>query len=423
MLKFASWWGLGVAMSLACLLYVDGPSWTVGAQAPSQHAYYDNLRNRPNHWLSYSLRDPAQLAAPRDGGYANSNDPVLGLSVTYAPALDTHPARQDAAKVVIPAFTASTGRLTNTVGATTAVLDVTSMPTSFVVGRTLQIDNELLVITVRDLPNSRITVARGQHGSAAASHVAGSVIRASNNSLENQVRLPLGTQDGHTYLFTWDSYWTSSYVASGLTNHKAFQFSSGKDAIWIEPRTRYDGGSPCCETGGFKAGIDVATVDIRAYQNPGGAATWSAADNMLGPAVTGKEPLQPKMGSFSIKPNKWTRFWLQVEQRPNDYDYVDYWVADETQNPVQIYKRLPVSVRTVNGVSSIDKFWIEFNTSYANYRGNSQSLVSYVRNFVALINSGDPTPFLVRPIPGALPQQLTGPALAPPTGLRLLTNN
>ena len=60
---------------------------------------------------------------------------------------------------------------------------------------------------------------------------------ANTNTVPNNVELPLGTSDGHTYLFTWDAYWTDSYLNSGLTNHKTFNFISG--GVWLEPGARY----------------------------------------------------------------------------------------------------------------------------------------------------------------------------------------
>ena len=72
-----------------------------------------------------------------------------------------------------------------------------------------------------------VTVARGQAGTRAQSHSAGAAVIINSNSLSNQVRCPIASEDGHTYFFTWDAYWTDSYSRSGLTNHKAFQLGSG----------------------------------------------------------------------------------------------------------------------------------------------------------------------------------------------------
>ena len=81
--------------------------------ATDGNAYFDALVARGDHWKSFSLRPRAgqpvgspyyehQLDHPKDGGYANANSGDLW--VTYDPAHDADPNRQDAAKVVIPAF-------------------------------------------------------------------------------------------------------------------------------------------------------------------------------------------------------------------------------------------------------------------------------------------------------------------------------
>ena len=110
----------------------------------------------------------------------------------------------------------------------------------------------------------------------------------------------------------------------------------------------------------------------------------------LGPEVTNKDPVQPLLGEFAINPNTWTRFWIRIEQRANDYDYVDMWVADENTEPVQIYSHIPVSMHSSDTPAtnnSIFKSWLEFNTSHDIFvRGDLRDLVTYVRNFVALIN-------------------------------------
>lgn len=60
------------------------------------HAYFKALVARPDHWVSYSLRDQAQLTK-----YRHSDK--TAMYVTYDPANDSYPMRQDAAKIVIPA--------------------------------------------------------------------------------------------------------------------------------------------------------------------------------------------------------------------------------------------------------------------------------------------------------------------------------
>jgi hypothetical protein len=63
------------------------------------HGYYLTLAGRADCLRAYSLRDPAQLAAPVNGGFAHSS--TRPLVVTYDPTHDPDPRRQDAAKVPI----------------------------------------------------------------------------------------------------------------------------------------------------------------------------------------------------------------------------------------------------------------------------------------------------------------------------------
>lgn len=82
------------------------------ASGQDSHAYFNSLISRPDHWKSYSLRPQAgapitsphyenQLLRRNQGGYAQCNS--CSLDVTYNPANDPDPRRQDAAKIVVPA--------------------------------------------------------------------------------------------------------------------------------------------------------------------------------------------------------------------------------------------------------------------------------------------------------------------------------
>jgi hypothetical protein len=250
-------------------------------------------------------------------------------------------------------------------------------------------------------------VSRGAGGTTPALHRAGSAITLSTNTVPNALRLPLGTSDGHTYLFTWDAYWSDSYLKSGLTNHKAFNFIS--DGIWLEPDAAYNGGTGPARVAGFNKARDVAAFQIRSYNLLGGKSNYSenqsGARGYLGPSASDNEPLSPQMASFTIEPNRWVRFWVLVNQRANDYDRVSVWIADENSEPVQTHNQVPVSVR--NG--TIEEFYVEFNTSTEQFvRGDTRDLVAYVRNFVALQDVSSPLTLLQRPTAGDI-------AGAPPT--------
>jgi hypothetical protein len=358
------------------------------------NGYFKALVSRADHWLSYSLRDQAQLLQ-----YKNANS--LPPSVNYD-------ATADAAKVVIPAFqtlTAGDGIEAQTV--TAIGPDETFIPLSsfhssvWSHNRAMRLGNEIVKVVRPSgtvIENNKVPVLRGQFGTTAQSHAIGTRAMASLNSLQNQVRLPLGTADGNAYLFAWEGLWDSSYVKSGLTNHKAFQFTAGpNDSLWIEPQTRFAIAGTSNEVEGYNPDTDVATPEVRAYLALGGPATWDAtAEGKMGPSVLKGEPIRPMVNAFVIKPGKWTRFYVLLEQNAADYDYLSYWVADEDRGPVQLLSRVPI---TVKGDKTVQKFWIEMNTSTdAHVRGDFRDFVSYVRNFVALKNPGDVSGLLQKPV-------------------------
>jgi hypothetical protein len=362
------------------------------------NGYFEALVALPEHWKSYSLRDPNQVKRRSEGGYITCSS--CPLFISYDPARDYDPHRQDAAKVVIPAFTPdSITALAVSVSTIQKNFPVTVWNNNFYLGRAFKIDQEIIKVETADELNKTITVSRGVAGSIASPHAANTKMYLNINSLISQIRVPLNTEDGNTYIFTWDGYWTDSYINSGLTNHKAFQFSSGRDTIWLEPNTLFSGAT----SASFNKALHVASCGIRSYNFLGGDADYSKSPlNTLGPGVTANTPLSPRVGEFNIKPNTWTRFWVRIEQRANDYDYMDFWVADEVTDAIQIYSRIPLSVRpdSTTGVHTIQNFWLEFNTSTDLFvRGDSRDLVAYVRNIVGLRTNSDPKNILQRPKP------------------------
>src|SRR5690242_20220538 len=73
------------------------------AAVAGEHDYFNSLTRRADVFKQYSLRDPAQLASRQLGGYAQG-PADQSQWVTYNPNADTDRHRQDAAKVVVPAF-------------------------------------------------------------------------------------------------------------------------------------------------------------------------------------------------------------------------------------------------------------------------------------------------------------------------------
>lgn len=397
----------------------------VAAQADA-NAYFNALVSRADLWKGFSLRPRAgepvtspyyanQLEIPRDGGYQHSN---------AAPKFVTFDARMDAAKVVIPAF-AQPG-FSATISHNLSSNETRVFPAvwsgAYVVGAQVKLDSEVMMITQADggaVSPRGFTVDRARYGTSAAPHGAGTALYTANSSLPNQVRLPLDTQDGNTYIFTWDAMYTSSYLGTGLAGNKTFQFTSGGDKIWLEVKTRMDGGSSGTIPPGFDPRVHVGGIDVRSYNRVNGDANWMLTDgDSLGHGFTKNTPIEPITGRFTIHPNRWTRYWVQLQQRANDYDYFDLWVADEAQGPVHLYSRVPISVRPSD--FSVRRFWIEFNDSASRLpEGRTtdfRDLVAYVRNFAALRNAGDIKPLLLRPIPGVVPQ--AGPS--PPVNIRVV---
>lgn len=417
------WLALGSVLVAVCVAVVPVQG------LPSPHAYFDNLVGRADHWRSYSLRNPGQLARPADGGFANSNsDPLM---VTYNPASDTDPRAQDAAKVVIPPFqTSSSTKLTTGVSASSLTLhlsdlggDVTKVTTALnAKGRQIRIGSEIIITNTDETPLNRetgvVTLSqRGAYGTTAVPHLAGELVTLSGNSLSNQVRVPIDSYDGATWFITWDAYFTDSFLDNGIGNYKTFQLSSDK-SIWLEPQTHFDGGSP--KPAEFNPTKHVAvTGRLRSYDKVGGGTDFTLTDGeRLGPGVTNNNPIQPSLNNFFVlHPNRWTRWWIRIEQRANDYDIMDAWMADEATGPVQVYSNIPVSVRK----GKIDQFYVEFNTSTTflppGRTKDFRDLVAYVRNIAILRNPpNDVGELLVRP---GETEPLPRPS--PPNNLKILS--
>lgn len=275
------------------------------AAAAGPHDYYLMLAARADCLRAYSLRDPAQLDYPKNGGFAHSN--TRPLVVTYDPANDPDPRRQDAAKVVV-----GTG----------------------------------------------------------------------SNSLVNQVRVAIPKHAPESLLVTWDVWFGAEweYGTAGIPDYKTFQFGSPYHDIHMEVRNRF-AMSP--QTAGL--------IDGRLYPEGGYS---------QGPNVSFADTLQPRVGTFHVQPERWTRYWAYFEAPSVDQWYrYSLWAADASTGPVLIYDRLQVRPSPQSTSASWESFWLEFNTSTAAVKPGRPSLVAYVRNVVALKGTArsSVTPLLVRP--------------------------
>lgn len=359
------------------------------------HAYFNALVARSEHWRSYSLRDQEQLLHYRA---SKSREP----SVTYDPAHDPDPRRQDAAKVVVPAFVDMT-----TLAAPVRVEDTTitlaeARPTylsQYVKNRQVRVDREVMTVTGRS--GSTVFVNRGALGTTAISHSAGATVGAGTSSIANQVLLPLGTEDGHTYVATWDAWYGSElrHSQTGLTNWKTFRLDSPRKVggsnlgLWVQVNTNFRR-APNSDY--------IGTVDAR-------------ASAPFGPNVTRTDPITPQVGTLAVRPETWIRYWVLFDQRAGDWDLMTMWAASEDQDAVKIN-----DAAQLENFGNLALFRIEYNTSTSSLVTNRDPIVSYVRNFVMLRDVANPEALMKRPNAGVALPPISGPAA--PRNLRIVTS-
>ena len=475
---------LGVCL-VGGIVVLSGPPLGIrdALAAADPHAYFNALKARADFWKGVSLR-PAPGVTCTSGGYTGGSvaegtcNPDFETQLTgeegtdglrngstpstpeaafikYDFAGDTDRHKQDAAKLVIPPF-GTRGTLGAAVGATDATITVMSdVIPNIGTAQAYRIDNEIMVCDasvdmnpvasgnqcfLKGTGTFTVRVARGQFGTAAAPHAAGVAFKTVVNGLDPaaQLRYPLHTRDGNTYVFTFDFYFTDSWIGLGLasdTGAKFFQFSN-TDTYWLETIFPYKGGdSSSGKCAGYDAGGGAGTyvggIWMHTYnQAYTGAATWLDSDGRrVGSNVTALAELQP-MGSapppnsgFCLLPNTWTRVWYVVKQQANDYDIFDMWIADETRDPVKLFDGLKLSVYPDGGrPNEITKWWVEGNNTFFQHTLGSvnpfRDRVMYLRNFAALRNPTSIGEVLKRPVPGLVPAPSTKPAA--PTGLRIV---
>lgn len=331
---------------------------TIGIVPPqmptSTHQYFDALVARPDHWKSYSLRDAAQIALYRGRTRAD---------VTYQFSSDSDPRKQDAAKVVIPEWIGGVA-LPGPMSATDRTF-MTPVGLQGAPGVYYKIDDDVLIF--RSRASGTTTVTRGAHGTTPVPHVTGTPIHTGTNSLPSQVRLPMGTQDGHSYLVVWEAWYGAeiAFNRAAIPNYKTFQFDSrrtatGPAAIWTEINNNW-----------AAAPRAAGLVQGRYY---------ASAATPAGPGVVLTPTLGPRVAEFTPALETWTRYFALFEQKVGSDPWTRFslWVADGARDPVKIFDGLPLT--TVAAFGGITQFWLEFNTSHDPIAANRGPLVSYVRN-------------------------------------------
>lgn len=294
----------------ACTVSAAGTSGSV-----NPHAYFESLLAHSAFWKAYSLRPVPGVTDPEDPYWVNQlteEDSGGGFGAqTIGKGFEPHPweydATEDAARLTMPPFVDVSGMTLQGGGVSSGatVLTFDNVVGTFSVGRSIKIDNEVMLIGARVTGvGGTLTVTRGHAGTTPAAHSAGALTRLLTNTSPSKLIIPLNTNNEvNHFFFVWDTKHTDSFVGNGLTNHKTYQIASGFSAIWFEPNTVY---SPDPEQeGDYVDGVDVSATQVRGY------------GSVIAPPTTDDEPLEPQAGTFTIKPNKWTRYFalLRVKSK------------------------------------------------------------------------------------------------------------
>ena len=327
----------------------------------ASHAYFEKLARRPDCWKAYSLRDNAQLAR-------FSNSKRKPQRVTYNPAADTDPRRQDAAKVLLPANQVSLG---NTVrlpigtedNTTTLVTWDAWFGSEFDVGntgiggyKTFQFASPADRIWFEVRTRLRLDEAKQK-------------VRRAGAPREKPAKGAASTQTAASA----EPPAASGKPGSEAPKNKPSSSSSGTADQSAAKRADQNAGKR----------LELGFVDARGYP---------ARGTVLGPNVQRGSPLTPQVGQFTVHAETWIRYWVLIEQRANDWDLVSLWVADEHHDPVLLIDRLQFNVK-----KSVEQFWLEYNTS-AHVPQNLGERVAYARNVVMLRNVPDVQSLLQRPV-------------------------
>jgi hypothetical protein len=300
------------------------------------HAYFDAVTSRSDCWKAFALRPLAgQNAAMTDCAQSRLSTQLLGTALggfaetrsrpyttTYCPTgtepncttADTHPQKQDAAKLVLPLWIDYEGvTLAASVNASATTVQL-SAPMQIVAGAGIKVGSEIMVFPSGATHTSATpTVQRGAFGTAAASHASGAAVARNNNINYNQLYLPLNTDGTETaaYLFIWDTFYTDSWIANrhGLTVHKSFHFnSSAGDDNWFRADAGYIPYSPEDGVDGiFDPTSHVGVVRGRRLFSP--VYPPSPIEDLHEPML----PWGANGRAAIIKPNTWGRWFVYIE--------------------------------------------------------------------------------------------------------------
>lgn len=315
---------------------------STGALGGQNNTHFDTLCARADMRRCVSMRSPADIAT-----YAQVKGTRVdrtGAKVwSYDPANDTYPQRQDAAKVLFPAWIPF--NTTKTLGAalsastpgTVELITLSPTVAGMSGGAALRLDTEdshEIIACVSPAAGVNCLVngsngtqfwgMRGAYGTSALAHAAGTVAWEGTKDLPEQAFWPVNgsTVSSETMFAFVDVYFGAEWANFGApttcagvynlqftTNDCALQFTGYKAMQW-----RSGGNSITWET---KLETNISHNSLR----PTGINTTTGGDiggiiqrnyTVLGAPYTGAEYLRPpNYKDFIYKPSKWIRFaWL-----------------------------------------------------------------------------------------------------------------
>ena len=198
------------------------------------------------------------------------------------------------------------------------------------------------------------------------------------DSQQKEIEIPLAGSSP-AVLLTWDFWFDEHFRYAGAgyaRGHKTWRLDTVDREAWIALKTDY---ARAANRGTGVAEV-IMTVPSRAIIAPG--------------ATRGEREIPlPKLGTFFMDANTWTRVWWLIEDLDKPVCHVSVWISDERRDAVQLYGRLPLY--TTPGGLHPGLFRFEYDTSVEQAL-NPGEMRSWNRNFVVLQNPASPA------IPGLL---------------------
>ena len=208
-------------------------------------------------------------------------------------------------------------------------------------------------------------------------------------------------------LITWDFWFDESWQhpdieeAHQMVRHKTWRINPDN---WLAIRTDY---RHAANVGQFSE--VMITMPGKKYTAP--PESWRQTDDINNPANFNGwfgEMLQPRLAEFFYQPNTVTRVWLYIDGFDRETCTLSVWVADETRDPVELYRDLPLHPTA----QPLKEFFIEYDTS-ADQMADCpiEEYRSWNRNYVVLLDVSKAEVLDLLERPGAEGPGVAGPGV------------